>query len=299
MKNRKTRIIMGIMVGLVLFSSSVALLLYLKQEKIKEHQVAEVEVFVAAKNIHKGDMLNADALKKATLPKSYINFTPLTDTEIIGRYANVDIYKGEPLRPEKIVAIQPKTEQEVHTESIKQKKHTQVEMQQPEAPQQVDKDTLSVALSLFRNQDTSLHSGDFVDIACAIPSTNKKTPNLFYTKYVALHVKIDTFIINGNRQTQLLSYNEKQIAVKADSVILQMSPKEIKNFLAYYYKTQALNAKRVYNLHNYGGQLWMIKTPKEIDAKLQKQKERLLVDRKVSKKQRKKYVQRAKISYEN
>ncbi|UCM99936.1 SAF domain-containing protein [Sulfurimonas sp. SWIR-19] len=296
MKNRKTRIIMGIMVGLVLFSSSVALLLYLKQEKMKEDKGTKVEVYVAAKKIHKGDVLNADSLKKATLSKNYITFNPLTDAEIIGRYANVDIYKGEPVRPEKIVAIPPKTKQEVET---KKKKEKQVQPQKTEAPQQVTKDTLSVALSLFRNQDTSLRSGDFVDIACAIPSTNKKTPDLFYTKYVALHVKIDSFVTNGNRQTKLLSYNEKQMVVKADSVILQMAPKEIKNFLAYYYKTQALNSKRVYNLHNYGGQLWMIKTPKEIDAKLQKQKERLLVDRKVFKKQRKKHVQRVKISYEN
>ncbi|WP_418640686.1 SAF domain-containing protein [Sulfurimonas sp. ST-27] len=298
MKNRKTRIIMGIMVGLVLFSSSVALLLYLKQGKTKEHKEAEVEVFVAAKNIHKGDVINADSLKKANLAKSYISFTPLTDTEIIGRYANVDIYKGEPIRPEKIVAIPPKTEQEAEAKKQK-KKEKQVQPQKTEAPQQVTKDTLSVALSLFRNQDTSLRSGDFVDIACAIPSANKKTPDRFYTKYVALHVKIDTFVINGNRQTKLLSYNEKQMLTKADTVIFQMAPKEIKNFLAYYYKTQALNSKRVYNLHNYGGQLWMIKTPKEINVKLQKQKELLLVDKKMFKKQRKKHVQRVKISYEN
>lgn len=289
---------MGIMVGLVLFSSSVALLLYLKQEKMKEDKGTKVEVYVAAKKIHKGDVLNADSLKKATLSKNYITFNPLTDVEIIGRYANVDIYKGEPVRPEKIVAIPPKTKQKA--EATKQKKkEKQAQPQKTEAPQQVTKDTLSVALSLFRNQDTSLRSGDFVDIACAIPSTNKKTPDLFYTKYVALHVKIDSFVTNGNRQTKLLSYNEKQMAVKADSVILQMVPKEIKNFLAYYYKTQALNSKRVYNLHNYGGQLWMIKTPKEINTKLQKQKELLLVDRKVFKKQRKKHVQRVKISYEN
>ncbi len=295
MKNRKTRIIMGIMVGLVLFSSSVALLLYLKQGKIKEHTEAEVEVFVAAKNIKKGEQLNADALKKARLPKSYIGFTPLTDAEIVGRYANVNIYKDEPIRAEKIAQTPPSIQTQQHIQPVASK--TNVKPLVNKKVEQLDKDTLSLALSVFKNQDSSLRAGDFVDIACALSSTKK--PDVFYTKYVALHVRINNFVSNGTVTDKPLSYTAKKQVIKADTIVLQMSPKEIKNFLALYYKTQALNNNRVYNTRNYGGQLWMIKTPKEIDAKLQKQKELLLVDRKISKKQRKKYVQRAKISYEN
>ncbi|WP_457750239.1 SAF domain-containing protein [Sulfurimonas sp.] len=295
MKNRKTRIIMGIMVGLVLFSSSVALLLYLKEDKLKENKQAYIEVFVAAKNIAKGDELNATSLKRAKLPKSYIGFTPLTDTEIIGRFAKVNIYKGEPIRQEKISMSKPTLQMAIPTKTLNKKtlpKQTTVKKIVQES-----NDAISVPFSMFKNKDSSLRSGDFVDIACAVPSTKKA--DVFYTKYVALHVKIDNFVNNGTVIAQAIAHNAKKQAIQADTVILQMSPKEIKNFLAFYYKTQTLNNNRVYNTNNYGGQLWMIKTPKIVNTALQKQKELLLVDRKTSKKRRKKQLQRAKISYEN
>jgi hypothetical protein len=293
MKNRKTRIIMGIMVGLVLFSSSVALLLYLKQTKHKEAVQNNIEVFVAAKKINKGDIINAKSLKKTKLPKSYIQFTPLTDAEIIGRYANVDIYKDEPIRMEKISASKPVTKIK---QAIKKSKTKEVQAT-PNEVQQVTEDTLSVSLSVFKNKNTLLKEGDYVDIVSVIPSNTKA--NNFNTKYIALHVKVNNFVSNGKTCSTPISYNAKKQIVRADTIVLLMSPKDIKNFLAIYYKTQALNANRVYNTNNYGGQLWMIKTPKEIDQKIQKQKERLLVDKKVSKKQRRKHIQRAKITYEN
>ncbi len=291
MKNRKTRIIMGIMVALVLFSSSVALLLYLKQNKLKENKQESIEVFVAAKNIKKGDVLNATSLKKAKFPKSYISFTPLTDSEIISRYARVNIYKDEPIRLEKISAQKPVKE-------IKQtvKKSTTEAQTALNKIQQVTEDTLSISLSVFKNKNTLLREGDYVDIVSVIPSSTK-TDN-FNTKYIALHVKINNFVSNGKATGTPISYNAKKQIVRADTIVLLMSPKDIKNFLAVYYKTQALNANRVYNTNNYGGQLWMIKTPKVIDENLQAQKKRLMIDRKVYKKRAKKQYQKVKISYE-
>lgn len=289
MKNRKTRIAMGIMVGLVLFSSSVALLLYLKQSKHKEVSHNNIEVFVAAKNLKKGDLLNAASIKKAKLPKSYVSFTPLTDSEIISRYARVDIYKNEPIRQEKISARKP-----VETIKTAKAKTKQTKQIVEDKVQQMTKDTLSVSLSVFKNKNTLLQEGDYVDIASVIPSKS----NNFNTKYIALHVKIHSLTSNGNVVKQIITYNAKNQVIRADTIVLVMSPKEIKNFLALYYKTQALNSNRVYNTNNYGGQLWMIKTPKMIDATLQTQKERLLVQRKVSAKKRKKIAQKVKISYE-
>ena len=286
---------MGIMVGLVLFSSSVALLLYLKQGKTAQNQQNNIEVFVAAKDIKKGELLNAATLKKAKLPKSYISLTPLMDTEIIGRYANVNIYKDEPIRREKITNVKP--QKTVSKKTVTKKANS--EKTEKAVPVQLSADTLLVPLKLFRNTDSSLKMGDFVDIACVVPSNNKTRTNSFSTKYVVLHVKINHFSNHGNKQNSMIVHGAKNQTIQADAIRFQMSPTEIKNFLEYYYKTQALNDKRIYNLNNYGGQLWMIKTPKEIDEKLQKQKERLLVNRHVSKKKRKQQAQRVKISYEN
>jgi len=293
MKNRKTRIIMGIMVGLVLFSSSVALLLYLRQGKSKEVTQASTEVYVAAKELKKGDLLDAKSVVKAKLPTSYINFTPLTDSEIIGRYANVTIYKGEPIRPQKISVVKPA--KQVKTVNTIKKSIPKVT-----APKltQLTQDTLSVSLSVFKNNNTLLKAGDYVDIASVVPTSNKNRAGDFHTNYVALHVKINNFINHGKATNTLTTYNAKKQMIRADSVVLLMSPKEIKNFLALYYKTQALNNNRVYNTHNYGGQLWMIKTPKKIDANLQAEKKRLMVDRRVLAKKRKKTAKRVKISYE-
>ena len=287
---------MGIMVGLVLFSSSVALLLYLKNDKLKENVQLNIETYVAAKNLKKGDLLDATSIVKAKLPKSYINFTPLTDSEIINRYAKVDIYKNEPIRLEKLSTSKPilQSKKVKTAQQIKIKKTIKVQQ-----IQQINHDTISIPLSLFKNKDTSLKSGDFVDIASVIPSKNKKKTDTFNTKYIALHVKINNFVNNGNVTTSPITYNAKKQAIHADTVVLVMSPKDIKNFLAVYYKTQALNINRVYNTNNYGGQLWMIKTPKIVNEQQEKLKQKLMFDRKIYTKKRKKQTQKVKISYED
>ena len=294
MKNRKTRIIMGIMVGLVLFSSSVALLLYLRQGNSKVTSTPSVEVYVAAKNLKRGDMLDAQSITKAKLPASYINFTPLTDSEIVSRYATMDIYKNEPIRPEKISATEPLNQ--VKT-VVTEKKSVPKAIPKPKL-EQVTQDTITVSLSVFKNNNTLLKAGDYVDIASVVPTNSKNKVNEFLTRYIALHVKISNFINHGKVTTTLVTSNAKGQTTKADTVVLVMTPKEIKNFLALYYKTQALNNSRVYNTNNYGGQLWMIKTPKKIDENLQAEKERLMIDKKVSAKKRKKLAHRVKISYE-
>jgi len=281
------------MVGLVLFSSSVALLLYLRQTTAKTSTQRLVEVYVAAKDLKKGDLFDAASITKAKLPQSYINFTPLTDTEIISRYATVPIYKGEPIRSQKISLTKPLEK----TAAVKPVKS--VKKQEPASQakvQQINTDTLNISLSVFKNNNTLLKSGDYVDIVSAVPTTNKSG---FDTKYVALHVKINSFVSNGQMTKLQNSYNAdtKQL-VRAESVVLLMSPREIKNFLAIYYKTQVLNANRVYNTNNYGGQLWMVKTPKTIDPKLQEEKKRLMIDRKKIVKKYKAHTQRVKISYE-
>lgn len=281
------------MVGLVLFSSSVALLLYLKQSNHTQDAQASVTLFVAAKNLKKGELLDAHSIKQAKFPKSSLSFTPLSDTEIMHRYARVDIYKGEPIRKEKISQTKPIENAPLKRTAVK-KAAVQTLPKTDRDVEQITQDTISVSLSLFKNNITLLSAGDYVDIVSAIAS---KSDN-FTTKYVALHVKVNHFIANHKVTKSMLRYDEKKQPIRATAVVFSMSPKEIKNFLAVYYKTQQLNANRVYNTNHYGGQLWLIKTPKVINKELQAQKQRLLIDRKVYRKKSSRPQERVRISYE-
>jgi len=302
MRNRNTRIIMGILVGLVLFTSSVALLLFVKQSKANENIEKNVEVYVAVKALKEGDYINAASIKKASVPQNYISFTPLMAQEIIGRYATVNIFPKEPIRPEKIATTNPldvkNTKVSVATEdaSSTQEKLTRTN------------DTIAIPLSLFKNRDSSLRAGNFVDIVSIVPKQLKNRELNFTTKYIAIHVPINSFISQNvttpsyTRTISKTSTKEKGTTtqiIEADTIVLDMSPKDIKNFLALYYKSQALNDKRAYNTQNYGGQLWIVNAATDVDKELQKQKEQLLLDRKkVIKNRVGKRVQRVSITYE-
>lgn len=292
MKNRQHRIIIGTLVGLLLFSSSLALLFYSQQGKTDANQGEFVEAFVSSKDINKGTFLDATMIKKIDLPKSLLPQTPLLDTEIIGRYAAVDIYENEPMRAKKLSTTNPLEELEietfkeklVHDSSHKEDNATSV-------------DTFTLPLALFKNIDPTLKKGDYVDIVSVTFKEKKEKQNIFTTKYVAIHIPISSFIIKDKSSSSYTKSGPKDTTLKAQSIVLEVSPKEIKNFLKVYYKTQELSTNRVYNTNNYGGQLWIVRSSKNLDAKTLKAKKAMLVDRKTYVKTRKKTKQ-VSISYE-
>jgi len=172
-------------------------------------------------------------------------------------------------------------------------------------------DTIAIPLSLFKNKDSSLRAGNFVDIVSIVPKQLKNRELSFTTKYIAIHVPINSFIsqnVTTSSYTRTITITSTTSAkkkvtttkvIEADTIVLDMSPKDIKNFLALYYKSQALNDKRAYNTQNYGGQLWIVNAATNVDKELQKQKEQLLLDRKkVIKKRVRKHVQTVSIAYE-
>ncbi len=291
MKNRKMRLIIGMLIGLVIFSSSVALLMYTKIGKQETKNASSVEVYVATKHISRGDMIEADDLVKAPIPKSYLAFTPLTASEIIGRYATVDIFAKEPMRKEKLSLSKPIDKSIVATKVTK--------VTEPKKEKIIDKsfvpDTLTVSLSLFSNIDSSLKKGDFIDIISVLSTNGTR----FKTKYVVLHVPIYTFVSNNSKVGTYRFKSGEAMAV-ADSIVFEMKPNEIKNFLNMHYTTQGLNARRVLANPGNRGQLWMVKCSNETDASLSKIKERMMVDhkQKVIKRKRKQNKNPVSISYE-
>jgi len=276
MKQKKIKILIGVLLALVMFASSIALMMYTKQSKMSKYVESHIEVYIAAKNLRTGDMIGIDDIKKSNLPKSYIGFTPLTKAESVGRYAKVDILATEPLRSEKISALKPQQKQ------IVDKTNSVIE---PEEVKNLRSDTISVSLNAFRNIDTSLKKGDFIDIVSVKPKSSKKNNTEFTTKYIALHVAIDSFIANSKSVDNLLvtKYDKNHKAsgfAIASSVVFEMSPKNIKNFLPMHYSTLSMNSNRVHTTKAKTGHLWMVKCSTDVDEKVQKEKEKLMVDAK-------------------
>lgn len=288
------KMVILILVGIVLFTTSLALLMYTKQNELAKQNtnVNMVEVYLSAKDLKEGELLEADAIKKAKLPREYVVGGALTASEIIGRYAKVDILENEPIRSEKITLKKPEIEEETQL---------QTPVAVPQSTSDEVHDTISLPLSVFKNIDTTLKKGDTIDIV-SVESKQKGRETDFDTKYIALNVMIDNFVENGKMtNTYIASYLEGK-PVFAQSIVLKISPKEIKNFLMLYYRTLALNENRVYNTNNNGGHLWIVKCSKQQDEDMQKKKEKMLADYVTHVKQSVKKVSKpsdeASISYE-
>lgn len=281
MKEKKTKIFIGILLTLIMFASSLALVMYSKQNELKKQVENQIEVYVSSKNLSQGDDIGADEIVLKKLPKSYIGFTPLTKEEIIGRFAKVDIFANEPLRPEKITLTKISQEQKTQTVVVE----TNIK---EEAVKRLSSDTISLSLELFKNLDISLQKDDFIDIVSVASSQKEQEEYEFSAKYIALHVKIHSFASGTKEMEKAVDegYDEKtkqSLKSVADTLILEMSPLEIKNFLAMYYKTQELNAQKVYGTKENRGHLWMVRCSGDSNDMFIKEKEELLLKEKIKK----------------
>ena len=291
MKNRKMRLVIGMLIGLVIFSSSVALLMYTKIGKEENKSVASVEVYVATTHLKRGDIIKARDIKKSSIPKSYLSFTPLMDTEIVGRYARVDIFAQEPMRKEKL-SINPPVKKTVETAKAV------VEEPKVIVEEKIAKDTITVSLSVFKNIDSSLKKGDLIDIVSVFSKNAQSSYSKYKTRYVALSVPISSFVSNSTKVDSYITRGKDSVTV-ADSIVFEMQPDEIAKFLSVYYETQELNAKRVLANKGNRGHLWMVKCSTSEDLKVEKTKERMMVDHKKKVIQRKRASNPVSISYEH
>jgi hypothetical protein len=132
-----------------------------------------------------------------------------------------------------------------------------------------------------------------------VPKKVSKTTK-FNTKYLALRVKINSFISNTKLVKKYITPSQNGKYITADSIVLEMEPKEIKNFLSIYYKTLELNKNRVFNGKKLNrGHLWMVKCSNIINEAEDKSKEKMLVDRKKPVYKRRKSQSKVSISYEH
>jgi Flp pilus assembly protein CpaB len=292
-RQKKDKILIVALSSLILFSSSLALMMYIKSTEVKVQPVEEkVVVYVTNGQLDQGTQIKAEDIQKKVIPKSYVSFSTLMPEEIVGKYAKVAFLPQEPFRAEKLSLI--KEELKRVTNVVRSKADEQ------KRDLVISNDSVSLSLNLFKNIDYSLKSGDYIDIV-----TVKNDKKGFKTTYVALHVKILSF---SNMGSTLSTYqifrttDKKKERVVADTIVLDMPPRDIKNLLIAYYSSQELNSKRVYTSKNNAGHLWIIKTDSLVDNKKQAAKKSLLLDKKivytkrVAKKRR--ATQKVLISYE-
>lgn len=271
MRDKKTKILVGILLSLIVFTSSVAFLMYTKQSRISENLEENVAVYVSAKDIKKGEMIGAENMLLAHLPKSYVGAQALTQEEIMGRYAVTDMLKNEPMRMEKLSLQKPQEELQVAAVAI----DTNTTESYAEEMQTAQSDTLPIAMDLFQNIDASLKKGDYIDIVSVMPTKGANNEYEFATRYIALHVRIGS-IVFPYTEAQDEKSKVKPVSVPG-SLVLLMEPKEIKNFLKLYYTVQNINNNRVYNEQN-KGHLWMIKCSENSDEEMQNYKKELILD---------------------
>ncbi len=285
MRQKRDKILIVALSSLVLFTSSLSLMMYIKSKKQKlQPAKQEVVVYVAKTNLKKGTLLTYKDIQKRVFPKNYILFSPLIPEEIIGKYTKIDLSANEPFRRDELTLHKNIKES---VSDLNSKNNNTIK---------ISNDSVSLSLDIFRNIDYTIKSGDYIDIAC----TRENSKNDFKTVYVALHIKIISFFRNGLPQKAyhdfVVTKDGKKKAV-ADTIVLDMSPQDIKNLLTAYYTTQKLNARRVFVDKNRSGQLWMIKTKIKINPKIESEKSRLLINRKIYKR-RKVFKRKVVISYE-
>jgi len=290
-RQKKDKIIIVALSSLILFSSSLALMMYLKQNKVVQTKEPQVVVYVAKNEIKKGTLVKSDNIQKRVFPKSNVSFLPLMPEEIIGKYTKVDFLAGEPYRAEKLTLKKQFQKENSIVFSGENSNSTSMS---------IANDSVSLSLGLFKNIDYSLKRGDYIDIV-SVKEDKKKS---FKTTYVALHVKVLSFSKEGDTQPSYQSFRgtkDKKQRVISDTIVLDMPPRDIKNLLVAYYSSQEFNAKRVHSSKNNIGHLWMIKTKEKVDSKMQYAKNNLLLDKKVVRKRantKRRAPQKVLISYE-
>ena len=285
MKKDRTRLIIGILLSLVLFSSSIGLWLYTKEKNLSKEMQQMRYVYVMAKDVKKGTRISDADIRLERYPKEVISWKTPKKGEILHRYAKTDLYKGEPLMASKL-STQPIVEKKEITKQKAKVEKPKIQKKNPFA--KFKGDTITLSLASFHNIDPTLKSGDKVDIASIDASVNElKNDNKLKIRYAAIGVSIISFGYGTSQHksaTRKINTKNGIKTLTADNVTLAVTPKNVQNLLALYYKTKSFNSQRAYNENN-KGHLWLIKSKVE-DKKLLQEKKKLLLDYKAPAKQR-------------
>ncbi len=242
MKFNKQIAIILVLVSLLLSAVAGAYYFYSQNQKSQLSNNQLRVVYVASKNISKNSKIIAKDIKKITIAKKYILSTPLLKKEIIGKYANENIYKNDIFRNEKIINALVVDKNTTVSDTFKYNSY-------------------NMAFSMFRNPNYSIKKGDIVNIISVYPSTEKKSnksPNS--VQYVANQIKILGFLLNGKEIDKAIKKVTITKTVKKKKVTQTIEKKANELLLDIDSKVLLM----LIDDYNRGNQLWMVKTHKII-----------------------------------
>ncbi|HEX5624154.1 MAG TPA: SAF domain-containing protein [Sulfuricurvum sp.] len=254
--NKKRMVLLSIgVLSLVIFGVIVMVMLYIKNNNEDAPVEKNIAAYVAAKNIQAGQKIALSDVELRSLPESYVGKEALSMAEIVDHYARVSITKSDLIRSEKLTATMVSPQSPIIDENRSGEGNTTQEM--------MVHDRISLPLNVFKNPDTTLHTGDRIDIVGIAEYGEEKRQ--FATRYIALHVAVGGFMKDGRKVAEIasVSVDEKtHVATRvfADEILLDMAPQEISRFLSLYYRSQGLNNDHAHNPNNLNqGHIWMVK----------------------------------------
>lgn len=240
--NKQTAIIL-VLASLLLSTLGAAFYFYNMHQTTLQNNNKKVKVYVAKDAIKKNKEITINDIKEHLITKQELLNKPLTQQEIIGKFAKVDILKNELFIKEKISDLPIETEEKEFL------KHTN--------------NSYNIAYRFFRNPNYTLIKGDLIDIVTSYQKTVDKLPE-FETQYVGKNIKVLGFIHDGQAipkgvtKMKIIKEVNKELKeitedVKADEIVLDIQDKTLLTLIDDFQKK--------------GNQMWMIKSKSRVDKK--------------------------------
>ena len=256
MKFNKQIAIIIVLASFLFSAIGVAFYMYKQNQAIIADSNKKVLVYIANKDIKKNMPITKEDIKKHYITKQELLDKPLSEKEIVGKYAKIDIVKNDIFKKERITS---KIE-------IKKKKEDIVKYK---------KNGLNLALKYFRNPNYIVKQNDIIDIVSVYGV--KSGPSV---QYVARNIKILGFLIKKKPSSTISKEMEVTVMVNkkpekqkkeiyADEMIVDMDNKTILSVIEDY---------------NKGSQLWMVKTDFKVQKKKPKKPEPAIVKKEEIKK---------------
>ncbi len=249
MKLNKQIVIILVLLSLLISSIGAAAYFYIKNKRTALDNSKLVTIYVAAKDIKKGSIINEEHLKQTSVAKKFILTKPLLKKEIVGKFAKEAIYQNDIFRKEKITnRFEPE-----ETSIISTFKYN----------------SYNIAFKMFQNPNYSIKKDDIIDIISVyenkIDDGKKGRINIldpYKVQIIADNVKVLGFLRDGEETdktivekvvTKTVKKKEvkEKVKVKADEILLDITS----NVLL-----------KLTDDYNKGRQIWMVKT-KSIEKK--------------------------------
>lgn len=240
--NKQTAIIL-VLASLLLSTIGAAFYFYNMHQTTLQNNNKKVKVYVAKDAIKKNKEITINDIKEHLITKQELLSIPLTQQEIIGKFAKVDIFRNELFMKEKISDVPIETEEK---ELLTHKNNS-----------------YNIAYKFFRNPNYTLIKGDYIDIVTSYQKTVAELPE-YSTQYIGRNIKVLGFSYAGQSvpkgvypQKIKKVINKKTTEVieqaKADEIILDIESKPLLALIDDFQKK--------------GNQMWMIKSKSRVDKK--------------------------------